>query len=263
MFQTLLVQPLFNLLAVIYSVIPGHDFGIAIIVLTVLVRVLLYPVIKKQLHSQKVINELGPKAAKIRAETKGDKQKEAQLIMELYKEKGVSPFSSIGPMIIQLPVFFALFFVLRDIVKPGEIERLAYDFVKGFGPIHDIISNQADFHPSFLGIFDLAAKKNVILAGVAGLAQYFQTKQLAPKHPDPQQQAMFKTTGLLFPALTIFIGYTLPAALSLYWAATSAAAIAQQHLILNRDVQEIETKGESKKLAGPKPKRKKTKSKKK
>lgn len=183
MFDTLFVQPLLNLLALIYAIVPGHDFGVSIILLTVIVRLVLHPLIKRQLHSQKVINELGPAAAKIREQTKGDKQKEAQLIMELYKEKGVSPFGSLGPMLIQLPVFFALFFVLREIVKDGAFDRVAYDFVKGFGPIHDIISGKTEFQPTFLGLFDLSQTKNIALAGLAGIGQYFQTKQVAPKHP--------------------------------------------------------------------------------
>lgn len=242
MFQTLLVQPLFNLLALIYGILPIHDFGISIIVLTIIVRLILWPVVNKQLHSQKVMQDIAPEVNKLKAQAKGDKQKEAALLMELYKEKGVSPFSSILPLIIQLPIFIALFVVLRDIVKPGEFERLGYDFVKNLGPIKDILTNQSNFHPTLLGIFDLSQTKNLALAGIAGLMQYFQSKQLAPKNPDPQQRVMFKTTGIIFPALTMFIGYTLPAALSLYWAATSAVAMVQQHLVLNRDVQELEDK---------------------
>lgn len=244
MFQTLLVQPLFNLLSLIYALLPIHDFGIAIIVLTVIVRLILWPIVNKQLHSQKVMQDIGPAAQKIKAEAKGDKQKETQMLMELYKEKGVSPFSSIVPLLIQLPVFIALFIVLRDIVKPGEFERLGYDFVKNLGEIKDIITNQSNFHPTLLGVFDLSQTKNWVLAGLAGGMQYVQSKQLAPKNPDPQQKAMFKTTSILFPVITVFFGYTLPAALSLYWAATSGVAIIQQHLVLNRDVQELEEKVE-------------------
>lgn len=265
MFQTLLVQPLFNLLAFIYAVLPIHDFGIAIIVLTIIVRIILWPVVNKQLHSQKVMQDIGPEANRLKAQAKGDKQKEAALLMELYKEKGVSPFSSIVPLLIQLPVFIALFVVLRDIVKPGEFERLGYDFVKNLGPIKEILTDQSNFHPTLLGIFDLSQTKNWVLAGIAGVMQYFQTKQLAPKNPDPQQKAMFKTTGILFPLLTVFFGYTLPAALSLYWAATSAVALLQQHLVLNRDVHELEEKVEKpvKPVSKPAPQKSKTKQKKK
>jgi YidC/Oxa1 family membrane protein insertase len=242
MFNTLLVHPLFNLLALIYALIPGHDFGVAVIILTLLVRVALWPVITKQLHSQRTMQALAPEVAKVKARAKGDKQRESQLLMELYKEKGVSPFSSLLPILVQLPLFIALFVVLRDIIKPGEIASLSYGFVKHLGPIRDIIAGGGAFHPRLLGLVDLAATHNIVLAATAGLSQYLQTKQLAPQHPDQQSQSMFKATGVIFPALTLAIAYSLPAALALYWTVTSAAAIFQQRLILQRDVEELEAK---------------------
>src|SRR5436305_1814739 len=103
MFNTLLVHPLFNLLAVIYAVMPGHDFGLAVIILTVLLRLALWPLVSKQLHSQRAMQQLAPEVAKIKQKAKGDRQKESQLLMELYKERGISPFASMIPLLIQLP----------------------------------------------------------------------------------------------------------------------------------------------------------------
>lgn len=240
MFNTFLVQPLFNLLAAIYAVLPFHDFGLAIIILTILVRILLWPLVNKQLHSQRALQELAPELARIRTEAKGDKTLEGKMTMELYKEREINPFASFLPLLIQLPIFFALFIVLRDVVKPGEIAHLAYEPIKNLTAIADIISGHVKFTPQMFGVIDLA-KASPLLAGLAGIAQFIQTKQLTPNHPNQDTQAqVMKTMTYIFPFMTFFIGLSLPSALALYWVVTSAMAILQQTLILRRDVEELE-----------------------
>lgn len=239
MFNTLLVHPLFNLLAVIYAVVPGHDFGVAVIVLTALIRFLLWPIVTKQLHSQRAMQELAPEVAKVRAKAKGDKQKESQLLMELYKEKEISPFASLIPLLVQLPLLFALFIVLRDIVKPGEIAHLAYGPVKHLGAIQSVIADTSVFKPTLFGAINLA-KPSVVLAIVAAITQFFQARMLMPQGGDPQAQAMAKITTGIFPILTGLIALSLPAALPLYWVVTSVIAVVQQRQVLRRDVQELE-----------------------
>src|SRR5580765_5618389 len=96
MFTTLIVQPIFNLLVLIYAILPGHNFGLAIILFTILVRLLLWPLVKKQLHQAKVMRQIQPELKRIKAATKGDRQKESLMMMELYKERGINPFGSIG-----------------------------------------------------------------------------------------------------------------------------------------------------------------------
>lgn len=246
MFNTLLVQPLFNLLAVIYAYIPFHDFGLAIIIFTILVRLALWPIVTKQLHSQKAIQELQPELQRVRSQAKGDKQLEGRLIMELYKEKEISPFASFIPILIQLPIFFALFVVLQDVLKSGEIAKLAYEPVKQLGPIADIIQGVTPLKPTLLGLIDLA-KPSVLLAALAALAQFIQSKQLQPKHVDENdpQAKMMRMMIYLFPGLTFIIGLSLPSALALYWGVTSAVAILQQYLVLHRDVEEVEEYAET------------------
>lgn len=239
MFKTLLVQPLFNLLVVIYAFLPIHDFGLAIILFTALVRLALWPLVNKQLHSQKAMQKLAPEITKIRAKAKGDRQLESKLLMELYKEKEISPFASFTPLLIQLPIFFALFVVLQDIVKPGQIAGFVYGSVGQLGPIKDIISGGA-FNPSLLGLINLA-KPSLLLAVLAGAAQYVQTKQLTPKHTSDDPAArMAASMGTIFPFLTAIIAMTLPSALALYWTVTSLVAIVQQKMVLQRDVEEME-----------------------
>jgi YidC/Oxa1 family membrane protein insertase len=243
MFNALLVQPLFNLLAVIYALLPFRDFGIAIILLTLVVRLLLWPLVTKQLHSQRALQSLQPELQRIRTQAKGDRQLEGKLTMELYKEKEINPFASILPLLIQLPIFFALFVVLSDVVKPGQIAHLAYDAVKHLGPIADIIKHGGSFQPMFLGLIDLA-KPSPLLAALAGLAQFYQTKQLTPKNqPKDTQAQMMTMMTYTFPFLTFFVGLTLPSALALYWLVTSLVAILQQTLVLRRGEHQLEAVG--------------------
>lgn len=238
MFNTILVQPIFNLLAVIYAFV--HDFGLAIIILTILVRGALWPLFTRQLHSQRALQELQPELKKIKEKAAGDRTLEGQLTMELYKEREINPFASILPLLVQLPIFFALFVVLKDITHASAISKLAYEPVKHIPAIADIISGKVPFHPTFLGFINLT-KPSIILAAAAGIGQFIQTKQITPKvQPGDQQAQIMSSMTYMFPAITFFIGLSLPAALSLYWTAASGMAILQQYLVLQRDVRELE-----------------------
>src|SRR3954470_15189836 len=116
MFTTIIVQPIFNLLVLIYALIPGHNFGLAIIIFTILVRILMWPLVKKQLHHARAIRELQPELKKIKAATKGDRQKESKLTMELYKERQINPFASLGVVLVQVPILIGLYIGLRKII---------------------------------------------------------------------------------------------------------------------------------------------------
>ncbi len=238
MFNTILVHPIFNLLAALYALV--HDFGLAIVLLTIVIRGLLWPLVTRQLHSQRALQELQPELKRIKSQAAGDKTLEGKLTMELYKEREINPFASFLPLLIQLPIFFALFIVLKDIVKPGEIANIAYAPIKALGPIADIIKSHAHFKPTLLSVIDLT-KPSPLLAVLAGGAQFVQTKQITPKNQggDAQAQMMAGMT-YVFPALTFFIGLSLPSALPLYWFTASGMAVLQQYLVLKRDVRELE-----------------------
>jgi len=240
MFQTILVQPLFNLLLVIYAYLPGHDFGVAIILFTVLVRLVLWPLVNRQLHSQRAMQKLAPEVARIKKESAGDRQLESKLLMELYKERGVSPFGSLLPLLIQLPIFLALYIVLRDMVKPHEVAQLAYPAVKHIPYVAHLLVHGGAIDPTFLGVINLA-KPAVVLAVTAALAQFIQAKQLAPKTPPTDTQAKaVQSMTFVFPVITFLVALSLPAALALYWTATSLMAVFQQWLVLRHDVEEME-----------------------
>src|SRR5437763_10926574 len=101
MYTTLIVQPLFNLLVIIYALLPGHNFGLALIIFTIIIRLLLWPLVKRQLHHATSMRKLQPELKRIKKETKGDRQLESQRMMELYKEKGINPFGTFPILIIQ------------------------------------------------------------------------------------------------------------------------------------------------------------------
>ena len=160
--------------------------------------------------------------------------------MELYKEKEISPMAPILPLLVQMPVLIALFIVLKDIVISGNIAKIAYAPIKNLDIISHIVNGSTKFDPSFLGLVNLA-QPSIVFAALAGLAQFVQTRQIQAKQQsnDAQAKTMAYMT-YMFPALTFFIGLSLPGALALFWVVTSLVAILQQHLILRKDVEELE-----------------------
>lgn len=243
-FDAVLIAPLVNALFFIYGIIPGHDFGIAIILFTVVIRLLLWPLANKQLHSQKKMQSLQGDIAKVKAKAGGDKQKESAMLMELYKEKEVSPFSACLPALLQFPILIAMFIVFQR--ATGDINQVAnilYAPVENLPYIQQVLSGQIPFDSTLLGILPMT-KPSAILAIIAGLTQFIQVKMITPrkqktdsKDPQAQMTAMMNYT---FPALTVFIAWSLPAALPLYWITTNVISIGQQWLIMHKEVDVME-----------------------
>src|SRR5438105_1611605 len=142
MFTTIIVQPIFNLLVLIYALIPGHNFGLAVIIFIVLVRLLMWPLLRKQLHHTKAIRQLQPELKKIKAAAKGDRQKESQLTMALYKERQINPFSTIGIVIVQAIIFIGLYVGLRKIINsPKEIISFSYPSLHHLAWMKELAAN--------------------------------------------------------------------------------------------------------------------------
>jgi YidC/Oxa1 family membrane protein insertase len=225
-FNALLYYPLFNILILIYNYIPGHDFGIAIIFLTILIRFILYPISAKALNSQKTIQALQPKLQEIQKKYKDDKEKQTKELLELYKKEKINPFSGIFLVFLQLPILIALYEVFWKGLNPQELSNL-YSFV----------SNPGQINASFLGFVDLS-KSNLLFAILAGILQFFQTKMMTPKkssNKENDMSQMMQTQMLyFFPFLTIIILMGLPSAIGLYWIASSIFSIIQQYFILNK-----------------------------
>lgn len=248
MFNTLIVYPLLNLLLFVYAILPYHDLGLAVIIVTVLVRLLLWPLANKQLHSQRAMQALAPEIAKLRKKAGGDKQKESQMLMELYKEKGISPFASLTPVLVQMPLLIAFYYALRHAIKAGDIAKYVYEPIRNMAAVKLILANPAAYQPMLFGFIDIS-KPNFVIAVLAAVAQYIQTRQIMPKKPAEKGDSaaqMAQMSVLIFPFMTFLFAMSLPSALGLYWFTASLVAIFQQWLILRKDVEEMEEMGDKK-----------------
>ncbi len=231
-FNVILYQPLFNILIVFYQYLPGHDFGIAVIALTLFVRIILYPVMMHSIKSQKKIQDIQPKIQEIQEKYKDDKEKQAKAVMEVYKESKVNPFGGCLPLLLQLPILIALYRVFWNSFQIDP--TLVYSFI----PPPEALN------PLFLGIIDLS-RPNIIFAILAGIGQYFQAKTSfakVPKRKKKGENQMSQFSGMMqkqmlyfFPAFTFFILLRLPAALGLYWMINILFSIFQQHSIYKSD----------------------------
>jgi len=268
MFTTLIVQPIFNLLVLIYAIIPGHNFGVAIIIFTIIVRLLMWPLVKKQLHHAKAMRSLQPELKKIKAAASGDRRKESQLTMELYKEREINPFSSIGILLVQLPVLIGLYVGLNRLIHdPQQIINLSYPALHNLAWIKELIADIGKFDATLFGWIDLTRPAlgdkglyipALIIVAASGVTQFFQTRQLMPqsresrslkkilseagrgKSADQQEvnAAVGRATLYLIPGFVFIIGLGLAAALPLYWLTSSVIALIQQTIILREDVAE-------------------------
>ncbi len=270
MFTTLIVQPIFNLLVLIYALIPSHNFGMAIIIFTVIVRLAMWPLLKKQLHQARVMRELQPELKKIKAATKGNRQKEATMVQELYKERGINPFASVGVMLLQIPILIGLYSGLRRVVEdPHQLITFSYPFVRNLPWIQHLSSNIHAFDGTLFGIVDLTraafGPKGVywpamIIVVASCVVQYYQSKQLMGSDKNAKglrailkdagsgnqadqsdiNAAVGRSTVFLLPAMIFLFTVNLPSALSLYWLVGGIVAFIQQTIVLREDTTELE-----------------------
>lgn len=275
MFTTFIVQPIFNLLVLIYALLPGHNFGLSLVIFTILIRLLLWPLIKKQLHQAKAMRALQPEIKRIKQATKGSRQKESQMLMELYKERGINPFATFPTLIVQLIILIGLYSGLRKIISdPHAIISFAYPSLQHLSWMQQLSSNIHMFDNTLFGVVDLgraALGKSgvywpamVIVIGSAA-AQYFQSKQLLPsdkekrslrtilkeassgKQADQSEvnAAVGRSTIYLLPFMIFIFTVNIASALSLYWLVGGVVAYIQQSIVLGRDEVEMEAIGQA------------------
>lgn len=231
-FETILYQPIFNLFIGFYDIIP--DVGVAILLLTVLIKLALYPLTAKSIKAQRELQEIQPKLKEIKDKYKDDQQKLAQETMKLYSEHKVNPLGSCLPILIQIPIFLALYWVLRDGLAEAD-----YSLLYSFVPTPESLNAIS------LGIVDLA-KPSIVIALMAAGAQFMQAKTLSRKRvaqqpvpkgaKDEDMMAMMNKQMLyMMPLLTGFISMSLPSGVALYWFFSTAFTAAQQYFLGLRD----------------------------
>jgi YidC/Oxa1 family membrane protein insertase len=223
-------QPILNLLVFFYQTIAFRDLGLAIIFVTVLIRLILFPFFHKGAKQQMLMQRIQPHIKKIQETHKDDREKQATALMELYKEHGVNPFSGILLLFVQLPILIALYRIfLTDL--PRGLQGGLYSFIQG---PHSI-------NATFLGLINLSVP-NLVLVAAAAVAQYLQARLAIYRSPNDktplsQAEKMARQMSFIGPLVTIFIFYKLPAAVSLYWFVSSLFSIGQQYFV-NRNLQE-------------------------
>lgn len=229
LYNELLYRPLFNVLVFLYETVSFYDLGIAIIALTVLIRLALYPLSRHAMESQKNMMTIQPEVKKLQEKYKDNKEEQMKRVMELYKEKKVNPFSGCVPILIQLPIIIALYQVFLAGFNDESLKAL-YSFIPNPGALHHM----------FLGFLDLSLKKNILLAVLAGALQFYQSKMMLDEQKKIQTTAsandfsanMSKQMTYTMPIVTVVVSYTLPAGLALYWAVTNLISIIQQMQVL-------------------------------
>lgn len=238
-FNEVLTRPILNLLLWLYDVLPGQDIGLAIILLTVLVKAVLYPFAVAQIKQQRALQSLQPKMDEIRSRLKDDKEAQSRELMELYKTEKVNPAASCLPLVVQLPIFIALYQALRSGLSSSGLNQL-YAFVPNPGQVN----------PSLLGFVDLS-HPNYVLAILAGLIQFVQTRQIMkpagaisqpPKEvagkegaKDESMAAMMNKQMLyIMPVMTVVIGFSLPGGLTLYWLTMGLLTALQQWYMIKK-----------------------------
>lgn len=229
-FTVIFYQPILNLLVFLYNTISFQDLGVAIILLTVVIKLILWPLGQKSIKSQKELQDLQPKIEALKKTYATDKVGLSQATMALYKDNKINPFSSCLPILLQFPFLIAVYQVFRDGLN-SKLD-LVYPFITRPEVINSI---------SF-GFLDLN-KPSVYIAILAGAAQFWQAKMMMTKSPvvktegskDEGMAAIMNKQMLYFmPAITIFIGISLPGGLTFYWFILTVLTALQQLVVFKK-----------------------------
>jgi YidC/Oxa1 family membrane protein insertase len=217
LFFEILYRPIFNAVVFLCTIIPGGDFGIAVILITIIIRAILFPLTVRMVRSQQALSALGPKINELKEKYKNDKTAQTEATMRLYKEHQINPLSGCLPIFIQLPILIALYRVFLAVSKS-----------EGFSALYPFVKNPVIINSMFLGFLNLAQPSKV-LAVLAGIFQFIQAKVSAQKGQQQGIAASMNTQMLyFFPVMIIVISWSLPAGLTLYWVAATALGICEQ-----------------------------------
>lgn len=233
LYSNIVFNPLYNGLIGLLDVFPWMDAGIAVIIFTIIVRLILFPLSKKAIVTQVRMKELEPELAQIRKIE--NREAQAMKTMALYREKKVSPFSSFLVLLIQLPIIFALYSIFFNSGLPTVNTSLLYSFVQV--PVVNM---------NFLGLIDVA-KSSIPLALIAAISQYLQLHySLASVKSAPSGNAQMdamqnatKSMKYIFPVMVFFISYNIAAVVALYWTVSSLFTLGQE-LVVRRHLKHHE-----------------------
>ncbi len=248
-FELLFIQPITNVLLGIYQVLSSFGIifplGFSIIVLTIFLRIILYPLMSAQIRSSKKMQELAPEMKEIREKYKKDRQKQQEMTMKLYKKYGINPAAGCLPALVQLPIILGLYQVIIRTVGIDSFQR----FLSEVTPLlyFDFLKPDHLWNTTFFGA-QLAAKPADLFQGnflillvplLTGLSQLVLSKMMMPKVSPPKtdgkedfQTSFMKQSLFIFPIMIGFFSFTLPIGLSLYWITFTLFGILQQYLLV-------------------------------
>jgi len=229
-FTIVLYQPIYNLLISLVNILPGGDIGLAVIIVTIIVKLVIMPLTVSSLRTSRAMQQLQPKFKEIQEQYKDDKELQAKETFALYKKYKINPFASIFAMLIQLPVILALYYVFRH-------EAAAFDP----SVLYSFVHAPAVISTKFLGFFNLTSH-NIVLAALAAITQYLQARYAMPvpaasanaSASEQFNRSMSLQMRYMLPVLIGVIAYFYSGAIALYFITSALFALAQELLILRR-----------------------------
>lgn len=229
-FGYIFTDPIFNVLMLLYHLFG--DLGLSIIVLTVIVRLALFPLYMKQLKSSKAMQAIQPLIADVKKKYPKDQRAQYQAMQEVYKEYGVSPAAGCLPLLVQLPVLYAMFFALRTVLNAHglpDVNNIIYPFLPQFATLPSV-------NLTWFGLNLNLGKSDPshILPVLAGVATFLQLRMAQPRNTSGPKNAMSQQMQIMqfiMPFVTFFFALTFPAGLALYWTTTSVFSMVQQYFV--------------------------------
>lgn len=229
LFHTVVYDPIYNALVYFVDVVPTHDMGIAVVIVTIVVRFILFPLSRKAIKAQMDMKRVAPEIEELKKKYKDKPEEQGRAIFALYRERGVSPFAGLLLLLVQLPVLLGLYFVFANGGLPAINTAILYPFV----PAPDNVNME------FLGLIDMAGK-SLILAVLAGVSQFVYTRlSMGPRGSVVAAEASFSTemartfdlqARYILPVMVAGIAYFIAAAAPLYWLTSNLFMIGQELL---------------------------------
>ncbi|MCD5384302.1 MAG: YidC/Oxa1 family membrane protein insertase [Candidatus Pacebacteria bacterium] len=239
LFNSGIYNPLYNGLVFLIGVVPMADVGIAVIILTIFVKLLLFPLAQKVSLTQVVIKKMQPELEKLKEKFKEDKPEQTRKILALYKEHNINPMFGFLVILIQLPIILGLYWVFYKGGLPGIDTSLLYSFV----------NEPSSVEMLFIGLVDMGSK-SVVLAALAGITQFINMQIVMPTKPKPKNadkpslkddlaRSMHMQMKYLMPIIITVVAYTISSAVALYWVTSNVFSIGQE-LLVRRNIKNKE-----------------------
>lgn len=247
LYNTLIYKPLYNGLIFLMDLLPWIDAGVAIVIFTIIVKLVLFPLSKKSITTQLKMRKLEPELTAIKQKYKDDRQVHAQKTMELYKSQGVNPFAGIILVLIQLPIVFALY----------QVFLAGFNNING-GILYSFVKVPETISTVFLGLIDISGK-SLVLAILAGATSYLQIRYsmpIASKKTVKEKEKMSKEEKFrhdltrsmnvqmrfMLPVIAFFVSWTISGAIAVYWITNNVFAVIQE-LVIRRSITGTDSNG--------------------